>query len=273
MTKHVEINTLLMEMQKMTYEKFNQLLNYEFIEETNFSRPQHDLDFELSQTLSGSIWKTIPEGHKWLHYFPIYDQEFSQLRGKNIKVLEIGVYKGASLQLWKKFFGENAIVVGVDIDQNCKQFHLPAKNIHVEIGSQSDPIFLKNLIKNYGPFDLIIDDGSHVVSHQLASFNALFLEGLKNGGIYFIEDLEGNYWDNGHKDRTQTTMDLFKVLIDMQNFIYLNSSYDKFLVNSDSLQDKFMLLRIATLVEKISTYRGVALITKKIQSPSLGIHL
>jgi 23S rRNA U2552 (ribose-2'-O)-methylase RlmE/FtsJ len=257
----------------MHSEIYNHSFNAEYLVDTNLSRPDLDLDFELSQTLSGSIWKTIPQGHKWLHYFPIYDQEFSHLRGKNIQILEIGVYRGASLKLWKKFFGENARIIGIDIDQNCKQFDQSIKNIHVEIGSQADPVFLKTLIDKYGPFDLIIDDGSHVVSHQLASFNALFLEGLKNSGTYFIEDLEGNYWDNGLKDRKHTTVDLIKLLMDLQNCIYLNSSYGKFLLNSGQTQNNFIVPKIATLVQKISTYRGVAVVTKKNQIPPLGIHL
>ncbi len=250
-----------------------EFLNKVYLEEVNIKRADIDLDFDLSQTISGLIWKSIPNGHKWIHYFPIYDLEFNYLRGQPVKILEIGVYRGASLKLWKKFFGKEVTIIGIDIDSNCNKFSDPSNNIYVEIGSQSDPEFLNSINNKYGPFDLIIDDGSHAVSDQVTSFNSLFLEGLKDGGKYWIEDLEGNYWDNGLKDRAYTTMDLIKQLIDLQNSFYLNSNYEKFLKGSSSLQNEFFIPRISTCLEKISFYTGVSVISKKNKSIPLGVHL
>lgn len=53
--------------------------------------------------------------HKWHHYIPIYDRYFSLFRGKQIRFLEIGVSDGGSLQLWRKYFGDQAIIYGIDI--------------------------------------------------------------------------------------------------------------------------------------------------------------
>lgn len=60
-------------------------------------------------------------------------------------------------------------------------------------GDQSDPIFLKSISDRY-KYDIIIDDGSHVPSHQLVSLQHMF-SALNPGGLYVIEDLETSYWN------------------------------------------------------------------------------
>ncbi len=54
--------------------------------------------------------------HKWNHYFDIYERHFSRFRGKNLVMLEIGVFGGGSLDMWKAYLGEEAKVIGVDIN-------------------------------------------------------------------------------------------------------------------------------------------------------------
>ncbi|MFA9421225.1 MAG: hypothetical protein ACERLB_13825, partial [Gammaproteobacteria bacterium] len=61
--------------------------------------------------------------HKWHHYIPIYDRYFSKYRGEKVRFLEIGVQKGGSLRMWRKYFGEDAIVYGIDIDQSCARYN------------------------------------------------------------------------------------------------------------------------------------------------------
>jgi hypothetical protein len=76
---------------------------------TEWSSDSHRLEVLMNETDSGKIWADIPCGHKWIDYFSIYDHEFSEYRGKNTRILEIGVHKGSSLGLWKKFFGEKSL--------------------------------------------------------------------------------------------------------------------------------------------------------------------
>src|ERR1700733_8181906 len=59
--------------------------------------------------------------HKWLHYFAIYDQALASYVGSSVKMLEIGVSKGGSLRLWRKFLGSDAVIFGVDVDPNCSR--------------------------------------------------------------------------------------------------------------------------------------------------------
>jgi hypothetical protein len=137
----------------------------------------------------------MPQGHKWTHYFETYQTIFGSRRNTPMRILEIGVLQGASLRLWKSYFqNANTSVVGVDIDPACARFDTPSNGIHVRIGSQVDSEFLASVVNEFGPFDLIIDDGSHHSTHMIKSLNCLFAAGLKDDGIYFVEDLHANYW-------------------------------------------------------------------------------
>jgi len=85
-------------------------------------------------------------------------------------------------------------------------------NCHARIGSQADPEFLASVVAE---MDIVIDDGSHVASHQLASFKALF-PALSFGGVYICEDLHTAYWqdwDGGYK-RHGTFVETIKDMID-----------------------------------------------------------
>lgn len=154
--------------------------------------------------------------HKWTHYFPIYEKHLMEWRNKSITILEIGVSKGGSLQMWKRFFGPLATIVGIDIDPNCKAFE--EDGIHVRIGDQSDPAFLEALITEFGSFDIVLDDGSHQMAHINKTFEFLYPKVSKNG-IYIVEDLHTAYWQEygGGKDNPETFINISKHFIDDLN--------------------------------------------------------
>jgi hypothetical protein len=128
---------------------------------------------------------------KWNHYFEVYDRHFSKYRGKEIVLLEIGTFQGGSLQMWKSYFGDKAKIYGIDINPNCKQ--VEEENIKIMIGSQSDRDFLKSVIKEVPPFDILIDDGGHTMLQQIVTFEELFGH-VKPDGVYLCEDLHTSYW-------------------------------------------------------------------------------
>lgn len=128
--------------------------------------------------------------HKWLHYFDVYERHLEKYRNKSINVLEIGVQGGGSLQMWKKYFGPDSKILGIDI---IPEYKYEEEQIKVEVGSQSDIEFLKRIVNDYGPFDVIIDDGSHIQSDVLNSFFFLYPT-LKRGGTYIIEDANTAYF-------------------------------------------------------------------------------
>ena len=120
---------------------------------------------------------------KWSHYFPIYERYFAQYVGKKVRVLEIGVGHGGSLQLWKKYFGRLASIWGLDNDPRCAEYE--EDQIYILTGDQADPETLNRFVTKGMRFDIIIDDGSHKPWDQLDSFTALWP--LTNG-VYLIED-------------------------------------------------------------------------------------
>ena len=150
---------------------------------------------------------------KWDHYFELYERYFSRFRGTDVVILEIGVYQGGSLQLWKSYFGADATIIGIDIHPSCKQFEDEQTSIY--IGSQSDPVFLHGLMQSIPRPDIILDDGGHRMHQQITSFEHLFGH-LKEDGVYVIEDLHTSYWkeyDGGYK-RKDTFVEYSKGLID-----------------------------------------------------------
>ena len=158
--------------------------------------------------------------HKWLHYFPVYERFLSPYRGKPITLLEIGCGKGGSLQLWKKYLGKDAKIVGIDIDASAKEF--AEEQISVRIGNQSDTSFLQDIVDEFGIFDFVIDDGSHVMQDVEASFLFLYLK-ISESGVYLIEDMSTAYWPGfgGGLLRKGTFIETSKHLIDHLNAEYI----------------------------------------------------
>ena len=130
---------------------------------------------------------------KWHHYFDVYHNHFQRFIGKSVRILEIGVANGGSLQLWKKYFGSQAIIYGLDVDPNSKRFEDQENGIHIFIGDQGDRRFLKQLRQQTGVVDIIIDDGGHTMDQQITSFEHLY-HYVDENGIYLVEDLHTSYW-------------------------------------------------------------------------------
>ena len=157
---------------------------------------------------------------KWSNYFDIYELYFSKFVVKPIKFLEIGVFRGGSLPMWREYFHKDSIIVGIDIDPKCKQYENPEQNCFVEIGDQSDSVFLEELSQKYGVFDIILDDGSHQFKHQIASLEKLWGV-LDVNGIYMVEDVHTSYYQSylGGIDYPWTFIGYSKKLID-ELYIY-----------------------------------------------------
>jgi len=159
----------------------------------------------------------VKQVDKWNCYFSKYDKYFSKFKNKEVKILEIGVYKGGSLEMWKKYFGPSAKIVGIDNDPSCKQYE--QENVDVLIGNQHDPFFLRSVVDKYKGFDIIIDDGSQQSADQIFSFEFMF-DYLNNDGVYLIEDTHTSYWPgrfNGGLKNPKTLVEFSKNLIDDLN--------------------------------------------------------
>jgi demethylmacrocin O-methyltransferase len=177
---------------------------------------------ELAQKHKTDKWGT----HR---YTPHYEASLKHLRDERFTLLEIGIggFKkegsgGKSLRMWRDFFPK-ATIVGLDI---IDKSYVAGSRIKVYTGDQTDPDLLQRIVNDHPDLKVVIDDGSHVSEHILASFKTLFPL-LPLDGIYAIEDTQTSYWPDwgGQVDpeATGTSMHLVKQLIDGLN-------YEEFLV-------------------------------------------
>jgi hypothetical protein len=151
--------------------------------------------------------------YKWHHYLALYDRHLGHFRGRPVRLLELGIHSGGSLQIWKAYFGEHAIVHGVDIDTACSR--LGEERVVPHVGSQTDIGLLQQVVEEMGGVDVIIDDGSHRSSDQIASFETLY-PFLHENGVYICEDTRASYWSQygGGYRRPGTFIEYAKDLVD-----------------------------------------------------------
>lgn len=151
-----------------------------------------------------------------MHYFDVYERHLSKYRGKEIVMVEIGIYQGGSLQMWKEYFGDKAKIYGIDIDPRCKE--LEEENIEIFIGSQADRKFIRDLKSKIPKIDILLDDGGHTMRQQIVTYEELFSH-VKTDGVYLCEDLHTSYWlawGGGYR-RRGTFIEYSKRFIDQLN--------------------------------------------------------
>ena len=122
------------------------------------------------------------------NYLQHYEKELYDRRKESITLLEIGVHTGASLRTWQEYF-INGSITGVDIDPACLSH--AAERTKIILANQSNNDDLQRLA-SLGPWDFIIDDGSHVWDDQIMSFQTLF-PSISCNGLYIIEDMQTSY--------------------------------------------------------------------------------
>ena len=170
---------------------------------------------------TGDLWeihKDIPEVFKWHHYYTHYEEKLAPFRARPIKLLEIGVRFGGSIKLFKEYLHPDSLVVGIDIEERCTRYE--KDRMPIEIGDQADEEFLQEVIDKHGPFDVIIDDGSHLSHHQRISWQFLFREGLNPEGLYVVEDAYNSYFAEMTEGGTEPFMNTVKLLIDLMHMNY-----------------------------------------------------
>jgi demethylmacrocin O-methyltransferase len=208
-------------------------------------------DTDKSSLVHDYLWK-------YEKYIPFH-------RDENLKILEIGVLGGASLITWKEWF-YNSHIIGLDINSDCSA--LKEHRIEIEIGSQFDAQFLEYVSKKHGPFDIILDDASHINEHVIFSFEKLFPY-VKSKGIYIVEDACTSYWQEwgGSLKGPNTMIEYFKNKIDDINFS------GELLEDTNPFQRKDSLLReqlnskgyqsIGFEIESMNFLNSIIMITRR----------
>lgn len=137
--------------------------------------------FFNAHTEGRGIWK-------WHHYFDIYDRHLRRFRDRAVRVVEVGIYSGGSLEMWKDYFGPRCEIYGIDIEPACKMYE--GNSVRVFIGDQSDRNFWERFKQEIQGVDIVIDDGGHLPEQQIVTFEEL-LPHLRPGGVYICEDVHG----------------------------------------------------------------------------------
>ena len=199
--------------------------------------------------------------HKWWHYFGVYERHFGPFRGRPVRLLEFGVFHGGSLQMWKHYLGEQAQIVGVDINPQCAALAEPG--IEIVIGDQEDPATHKRLRDRFGEFDIVIDDGGHTMAQQIVTFQELY-PAIKAGGIYLAEDLHTSYfadWGGGVR-KPGTFIEFSKQLIDQLYAWYpVNGQLQRDLITNTAyglhFYDSILVIEKAAISEPIQLITGM----------------
>jgi len=133
---------------------------------------------------------------KWSHYFDVYHKHLARFRGTNATIVEIGIYSGGSLRLWRSYLGPHARIVGVDISPAVRVYERnPAYGSpdHIFVGDQANGSFIREMMDSLSPkghVDILLDDGGHELHQQNATLHAAW-QRLARGGVYICEDLLG----------------------------------------------------------------------------------
>ncbi len=155
---------------------------------------------------------------KWSLYLSEYDRLFFDLRDRDIRLLEIGIQNGGSLEIWADYFPHAKKLVGCDINPDCHRLSYGDQRIAVVIGDANLDDTEKVILSHGQTYDLIIDDGSHRSSDIVKSF-ARYFPHLADGGVFVVEDLHCSYWQEfeGGLFGPFSSITFFKRLADILN--------------------------------------------------------
>ena len=188
-------------------------------------------------------------GHDYLRF---YESFFAPIRDSPLTILEIGVLNGASMKVWEEYFPA-AKIVGFDTVRSCKQFE--RDRVIIEIGDQSRVEDLERVAYAHGPFDIVIEDGSHRWNHQILSIKTLF-PAIKPAGVYVVEDLQTNFGPLQEKYRHEATMscvDFLKQWLDLRvgdDMAAPETHPDPFLRQYSAFAEHLTFYRRACLIKK-----------------------
>ena len=175
---------------------------------------------------------------KWVHYFDIYHRHFKKFVGKEVNILEVGVFGGGSLGMWRDYFGPKCRIYGVDIEKECKIYENEYTNIF--IGDQADRKFWERFKEEVPTIDILIDDGGHQAEQQIVTLEEM-LPCISPGGVYFCEDIQ-----RAHNDFTS-------YLSGLVNNLNIADQSSEFVVNPTQFQSSVKSIHFypyVTVIEK-----------------------
>ena len=155
---------------------------------------------------------------KWASYLDAYDRLFSGYRFLPLRLLEIGVQNGGSLEIWAEYFPNARRIIGCDVDPRVAQLEYTDRRVVVIVGDANSDATQAAIRRRARVLELVIDDGSHRSSDVVRSF-ARYFAMVAYGGAYVVEDVHASYWSEfeGGLYHPQSSMAFFKRLADSVN--------------------------------------------------------
>lgn len=156
---------------------------------------------------------------KWSFYLDAYENLLAPYRLEPIRLLEIGIQNGGSLDVWTRYFPNAERLVGCDINVACASLVYEDSRIGLVVGDANEDETQLRILDLSPRFDVILDDGSHQSLDIVKSFTRYFPY-LNEGGIYVAEDLHCSYWSafGGGLFHPYSSVNFFKRLADIVNF-------------------------------------------------------
>lgn len=148
---------------------------------------------------------------KWESYLDEYARLFAPYENKSVRILEIGVMNGGTLDVLAEYFKNATEIIGCDINNYIDRLKFDDPRVKIVKGDIKE-------VEIEGHFDIIIDDGSHLCSDVIVTF-AKYFPKLNCGGLYIIEDLHASYWQGagGGLHTPASSMAFLKRLLDYIN--------------------------------------------------------
>lgn len=144
-----------------------------------------------TKTLTDIYYQTKQLSIKYDSYFPVYEALLEPYRGKKITLVEVGVFNGGSLFMWREFLGENARIIGIDLNPIAKDWE--QHGFEIFIGDQSDEAFWTDFYSKVGLIDIFIDDGGHTNAQQIITSHYA-IQNINDGGVLIVEDVHTSYF-------------------------------------------------------------------------------
>lgn len=176
------------------------------------------MDTKLDGATAEVFKRTGPD--KLAHYLPVYESVID--RSKAIKMLELGSFYADSLKMWQEYLHPNSLIVSIDVKSQLTKV-AGSGNIHVRFGDEESDSFLENWATQFGPFNVILDNGNHTSSQMVDSFRGLFAAALCDNGVYIVEDVDCDY-RKAYRDSHISFIDFVGALIDAMHGHYRAAS-------------------------------------------------
>ena len=167
-----------------------------------------------AQDLRGAFENAPYLSTKHESYFESYAKLLAPYRGKEITFVEVGIFSGGSLFMWRNYLGPKARIIGVEFNPDAVRWR--EAGFEIFIGSQSDPEFWKSFFKTVGSVDVLLDDGGHTYEQQISTVHHA-LPWVKDQGLIIVEDTHTSYFKAFGYPSAFTFIEWVKALIDNIN--------------------------------------------------------